>query len=123
MKKMVLAGVCILAMGVQVHAADERYSHFESLPSETLPQAVANFSDYNAKLEAILAKGDLDDDAIYDIHQITYTLEVALQKINEELAVLADTLEELHLASERVDGDAVSKHGRAYLDMAREVIK
>ncbi len=38
-------------------------------------------------------------------------------------AHLAETLEELHQASERMDAEAVKQHGRAYLDVAREIVK
>lgn len=107
---------------VPVNASEDRYEHHKGLPAETLQQAVANFSEYNARLEAILA-GSLDDSAMHDVHELTYTLENALAKINAELAQLTDTLEELHQASERMDGATVSKHGRIYLDVAREVNK
>lgn len=111
-----------LIAAVPASASDERYEHHKGLPAETLQQAVANFSEYNTRLEVILA-ARVDDDAMHNVHELTYTLENALEKINKELAELADTLEELHQASERMDVEAVKKHGRAYLDVAREVIK
>lgn len=99
-----------------------RSSHFEPIPSETLTEAVRNFSEYNGKLEEILA-GPVDDGAIADIHQITYTLENALGKINAELAALAEKLEELHIASEKLDRDKVILHGSDYLDVSKQVIE
>ncbi|HRQ58715.1 MAG TPA: hypothetical protein PLN31_14975 [Azoarcus taiwanensis] len=121
-KSLTIIAVCALAHVMPAVADDARYEHHKGLPAETLQQAVANFSDYNHRLEAILA-GAIDDNAMHDIHELTYTLENALEKINEEFAELAETLEELHQASERMDGDGVKKHGRAYLDVAREVVK
>lgn len=96
--------------------------HFEGKPSETLEQAVANFAEYNVKLEKVLA-GELDAKALYEIHQLTYTLEVALEKINEELTELAEVLEELHVATEKNDAATAKVKGREYLDTARKVIK
>lgn len=105
-------------------ASDEapRSSHYKPVPSENLVEAVQNFSEYNGKLEEILA-GPVDDNAIADIHQITYTLENALGKINEELAALAEKLEELHIASEKLDREKVMLFGGEYLDVSKKVVK
>ncbi|HRQ56184.1 MAG TPA: hypothetical protein PLN31_02105 [Azoarcus taiwanensis] len=123
MKHSILAiAAAALIAAAPASATEERYEHHKGLPAESLSQAVANFSEYNTRLEAILV-GQVDDNAMHDVHELTYTLENALEKINEELAELAETLEELHLASERMDGEAVKSHGRAYLEVAREVVK
>ncbi len=102
--------------------ATERYDHFKGKPSETLVEAVRNFSECNEKLEAVL-NGKLDDNAMHTVHELTYTLENALEKINSELAALADTLEEVHQASERHDHDAVLRYGREYLEVSRQVVR
>lgn len=123
MKQLIFAlAASALIAAVPAGASGERYEHHKGLPADTLQQAVANFAEYNTRLEAILA-AKVDDNAMHDVHELTYTLENALEKINEELAALAATLEELHLASERMDGDAVREHGQAYLGVAREVVK
>lgn len=103
-------------------ANDKKAQHFPSKPSETLEAAVANFSEYNRLLEEVLT-GEIDQIAILKVHELTYTLENALEKINEELEDLAETLEALHVASEAFDRDSVREHGRAYLDTARKVVK
>ncbi len=51
------------------------------------------------------------------------TLENALGKINEELTRLADTLEELHVASEEYDRETAMNKGHEYLSVAREIIE
>jgi len=118
-----VAVLCAFGFATPALASDPKaYQHFEAKSSETLAEAVANFSEYNQKLEAVLA-GDLTDAKMHEVHELTYTLENALEKITEELAQLADTLEELHQASEKMDGEGVGTHGRAYLSVAREVIK
>lgn len=96
--------------------------HFKGEPAETLPQAVKNFSAYNQKLEAIL-NGKVDDSAMADIHILTYTLENALHKMNEEMAQLAETLEKVHKASEKLDREGGVSNGRAYLKVSREIVK
>lgn len=114
-----LAG--LLVFGFNAQAADS-VDHFKSVESETLEQAVVNFSDYNEKLSTLLSR-DLDNEAMVQVHELTYTLENALAKINEEATQLADTLEELHLASEKFDADAVKNHGDHYLTVATEIIQ
>ena len=75
---------------------------------------MANFSEYNNRLEEILA-GDLTPQAMNEVHQLTYTLENALGKISEEFEELAITLEEVHLPSEHMETDKVQEHGEQYL--------
>ncbi|HUH89746.1 MAG TPA: DUF6746 family protein [Lysobacter sp.] len=113
----------VFALGFSTAAfADERADHFSGEPAETLNQAVANFSDYNGQLAIIVAKDALEPEDMLQVHQLTYTLENALEKIRTELADLADTLEAVHVASERMEADAVKTQGRKYLQVAAEVI-
>jgi len=102
--------------------AEERHEHFKGLPAETLETAVQNFSEYNNRLAAIVAKDELTASDLATIHELTYTLENALEKINDELVALAELLEEVHVASETADGASTVEKGRAYLGTARTVI-
>jgi len=121
MRSLSLAGI-VFALGVSgIACADARPDHFKGEPAETFQEAVANFSAYNEKLAAILAKNTLEPADIVQIHELTYTLENALEKINEEFEDLADTLEEVHVASERLDAAQVRTQGEIYLDTARQV--
>ena len=125
MKSLILAATLALvplSTPAWASGAGERGAHFEGKPSATLAQAVANFNEYNLKLKTIL-DGKLTDADMAEVHQLTYTLENALEKINEEMSALAGTLEEVHLASEKLDRDAVLKHGRAYLSVSGQVVR
>lgn len=123
MKSLILATtLALVPLATPAWASDERSAHFEGTPSATLAQAVANFSESNLKLKTIL-DGKVTDADMAEVHQLTYTLENALKKINEEMSALAGTLEEVHLASEKLDRDAVLEHGRAYLSVSGQVIK
>lgn len=103
--------------------AEERPDHFKGKPSETLEQAVANFSEYNGKLADLLAKDALSPHDLHQVHELTYTLENALEKLNAELVELANTLEAVHVASESGDAKTTQEQGASYLDTARKVIK
>lgn len=116
------AGV-VLALGLSAAAHADRPDHFKGKPAETLSAAVANFSEYNQHLAAVLAKDSLEPADMVKVHELTYTLENALEKLRAELAELADTLEEVHVASEKLDAKAVKTQGQKYLGTAREIIR
>lgn len=102
----------LLAAG-GVHA--ERPDHFEGLPAESLEQALANLSEYNRKLAALVAQDSLSPRDMHEVHQLTYTLENALEKLQDEVNTLVDVLEEVHVASETSDPETVKRQGAAYL--------
>jgi|SRR5699024_10728791 len=124
MKNLVKGAVLAVSLSVAAVAVadDDRPDHYKGLASPDLQTAVANFSEYNNRLEKELS-GELTNANLEKIHQLTYTLEVALEKIEDELDDLADLLEEVHLASENYDFAGVKKHAPAYLETARTVIK
>lgn len=108
-----------LALAFSTHGfAQERVDHFKGLPSPDLATAVKNFSEYNERLAEKLS-GELTPMALAEVHQLTYTLEIALEKINEEVAALADTLEEVHVASETNAPEKLAEEGKKYLDVVQ----
>lgn len=109
----------LLAFGLSDLAlADDRPDHFKGEKAETLGEALTHLSSYNARLEAILAKDELGPEDTAEIHQITYTLENALDRIKSEVEDLEETLEKVHVASERYEVGTVRSQGRRYLDQA-----
>jgi len=117
-----LAVTLLMSLSMLAHAED-RPDHYKGEPSETLEQAVQNFSEYNRKLEVLLNKEKLTAAEMATVHQLTYTLENALNKINAELDALSETLEVVHKASENVDAATTLSKGREYLSVSRQVIK
>lgn len=103
-------------------SADSSPAHFKGEPADTLSQAVANFSEYNQRLADLLAQDELSMEDLGTIHELTYTLENALEKISEEVETMAVTLEEVHLGSETGDFERVSSNGAAYLDAAQTLV-
>mgnify|MGYP006142342975 CR=1 FL=1 len=102
--------------------ASERPDHYKGKPADTLEQAVANFSEYNQKLNTLL-KAELTPQAMAEIHQLTYTIEVALEKIHTETGKLKDTLEQVHVASEHMDMASAKRSGDAYIKAAQTLVK
>ncbi|CUS48080.1 MAG: Herpesvirus processing and transport protein [Idiomarinaceae bacterium HL-53] len=98
----------------------ERYEHFEGEASPTVEAALENLTTYNAKLQEIMEDG-LTSQEMAEIHQLTYTLENALATLNKELETTAATLEEVHLASERMEYDTVRIQGQRYVNQVRKI--
>lgn len=117
-----VAAALAFVPGAQASGSGGDVRHFKGKPSATLPDAMRNLSESNARLEQLL-KGPVDDVAIAEIHQLTYTMENGLEKLRKELGALADTLEDLHKASEKMEREKVLRHGADYLSVSRQVIR
>ncbi|MCC6921603.1 MAG: hypothetical protein IT525_00840 [Nitrosomonas sp.] len=123
MKKNVMVLAVVLLGYSAFAAADEQSGHFKGKPSETLEAALSNFTEYNDKLAAILKQDKLNPVDMQNIHELTYTLENALEKINASMIELAALLEAVHVGSESGDTAATQAEGARYLDRARQMIK
>ncbi|MDC8446315.1 MAG: hypothetical protein LV471_10375 [Nitrosomonas sp.] len=124
MKKLLTLLVLVVFLGYSAFAAaEEKSGHFKGKPSETLEAALSNFTEYNDKLSAILKQDKLNPVDMQHIHELTYTLENALEKINASMIELAALLEAVHVGSESGDTAATQAEGARYLDMARQIIR
>lgn len=99
-------------------ASDDRVDHFQGQSADTIEQALMNLEQYNARFSEILNAGEMDAETSYEIHQLTYTLENALERLETELGVLQEHLEAVHLASEANDTETQAERGRAYLRLS-----
>lgn len=102
--------------------AFQRPDHFKGLEAPTLEVAVANLSSYNQKLKQRL-EGDITTNDMVAIHELTYTLENALETISKELKNVAELLEEVHVASETFDAKTAKSSGASYLQASAPLIK
>lgn len=99
----------------QLSVANERPDHFEGKPSPSLEVALAHLTEYNQKLAELIAQETLSPGDLQQVHQLTYTLENALEKLGVERERLAELLEQVHKASEHADSQTVQSSGREYL--------
>ena len=106
-----------LSMGVYAHD-DERPDHFEGEASETLEEAQARFAETNRRIADILAQDEVTMLDMAEIHKLTYTLENAIERIDQEYDRLEEQLEALHLASEGADVARVRSLADTYLKNA-----
>ncbi|MFN7002382.1 MAG: DUF6746 family protein [Roseinatronobacter sp.] len=116
------AFIAALALSAMPVLADERVDHYASETSETLAEALENFSTHNTRMATVLARPTMTRDTMENIHQLTYTLEVALERIIAEAQALAELLEEVHLASEGADAEKLTALATSYLAMARQIV-
>ena len=98
--------------------SQDRIDHFPSQTPETMEQAVAFFNDYNQRLASLLSQEELSLRDLATIHEWTYTLENSLEYLRDQLARLADSLEDLHVASETADIAGTQAQGQRYLMQA-----
>jgi len=99
---------------------EQRYQHFQPEPSETITQALDNIKTYNEMLQE-LTSGELTPTDMAKIHELSYTLEVALAKLSEELENAAVSLEEVHLGSEELNKARVLGNAEIYLEITNDV--
>ena len=123
MKVMNYLAAAALSFGVatMAKAEEEEVEHFKGESVDSLEEAVTHFKRYNQRLETLLKKESMSAEDVTKVHELTYTLENALAKINQELSKLAATLEEVHVASEKYDADAVHEHGEAYMEVIKTI--
>ncbi|MFO8005095.1 DUF6746 family protein [Thioalkalivibrio sp.] len=116
-----LSLACTLALTLPA-LADDRPDHYQGESSETVEQALSNLNEYNSKLTALVEKDTLTADDLAQVHQLTYTLENALEQLADEQERVAELLEEVHVASEANDPDTVQSSGREYLERLQKLL-
>lgn len=101
-----------------VWATDSRPAHFKGVESADLTAAMANLAEYNQRFAVLLEQKTLTQEDLAAVHQLTYTLENALERISKDLGDVAETLERVHVASETMQPETVQTEGARYLKMA-----
>ncbi|MBA1149428.1 hypothetical protein H0Z60_20485 [Ectothiorhodospiraceae bacterium WFHF3C12] len=115
MRALTIIGLAaLLGFATLVHA-EERPEHFSGEPAPDLQTAVNNLAAYNDKLRAILDKEELEPADYARIHELSYTLENALERIRKEVHGLAVPLEAIHQSSERMDEKGLRVNAPGYL--------
>lgn len=118
LRKTISAIILAAATVTVAHATDVK--HFKGEKPETMAEAIAIIEKYNAQLEGRI-QYDLTPYTMAEIHQMSYSLENALQFIEEHLKKTQENLEEVHIASETNDTETVQKKGKEYLQGTKEL--
>ncbi len=115
MKKTITIAIASLLFTLPNAQADETYSHFPSLASEDTSEALCNLAKFNEKLQTIVKKETLTPEDMVKVHELTYTLENAVIRLQKDLDTIAIDLERAHLASEHLKWEKVKQSGEKYL--------
>lgn len=115
MKKLLSILAVTLLTPLQIANAEEKNNHFPSLESHDVSTALCNIQAYNQKLAAITNKPNLTALDMVNIHELTYTLENAVNFLKVSLENVSVDLEEVHLASETLDPNTIKDSGEKYL--------
>lgn len=121
-KHILLSTLLTFSLSPLTSLAEDRIDHYQGTTVATLEEAVKVFSEQNQKLQSLIESETLTAESLNAIHQLTYTLENALGKVNHELNTLADTLEEVHLASETGNAEKTKVKAAEFLSVSRQVI-
>ncbi len=103
--------------------ADNNYEHFPSIKSDDLKTGLCNLEKYNRKIQPLLTASKPSTEQMVQVHELTYTLENALVQLRKDIEKMAQDLEEVHLASERLDLQTISNKGKDYLEATGTLLK
>ncbi len=109
---MMLAAV---AATISTNAMAVDVDHFKGKPSPDLKSALCNLQEFDKKLKMATTGDKLTPQQMADVHQLTYTLEVAVQKLQSELVIVAEELEKAHKGSEVMANEKVKNGAKEYL--------
>lgn len=116
-----LALLAFAIVGAAAWADDDRVEHFEGKAAKTIEQALDNLHLANQQLADLLASGPITAEVSHEIHQLTYTLENALEHLEDELDRAQEILEQVHLASEANQGAVMATEGPKYLELSQRL--
>ncbi|WP_444678643.1 DUF6746 family protein [Halomonas sp. E19] len=131
--KMLLATclAALLTLGI-AHAEEEprdddrlieQLEEAEGQSIDTLKQAVDALELRNDLLDVLLRKQELTNEDMAIIQQLTETIENALAKIDEELDVMRDHVQEVNAGAEGQEQERVRENGREYLDRIKTLMQ
>lgn len=110
-----LATSSLMALIISSSVAATEINHFKGTPSPDLKTALCNLQTFDKQLLAATTGKKLTPEQMAEVHQLTYTLEVAVQRVQSELAIVAEELENAHKGSEVMNNDKVKSGAMEYL--------
>lgn len=117
MTKAIIVMAALGAMMFGTVQATDSVSHFHGKQIDSIDDAMKTLETYNKRLQKSVSAENLSAADMSTVHELTYTLENALEKIEEALGNLADALEEVHQASEKADAEKVKEASTSYFEL------
>ena len=113
-----LAVVAVAVMPIVSVNAEEKVDHYEGKEINTVAQAKTVLVETSQKMADVLDDEQLDIAKMEQVHETSYTTEDAVAYLDKEtkanLKILAEKLEEVHLASEDHKADLLRRNYVAY---------
>lgn len=91
-----LAALLVAAGAAGVASAGEKQPHFIVEQPQSYREAQTRLYETLEPVRSAIARGDMGK-----VHEISYTMEAALARMQADLAALHEQIEAMHLASER----------------------
>jgi hypothetical protein len=118
--------ITLLAIGAVICSSvqtGENYDHFPSLEAPNTAVALCNLSTFNAKLVAITQQASISTEDMVKVHELTYTLENAVLRLQKDLDAIAIELENVHKASEQLDASTIKQSGTIYIEAMQKILE
>ncbi|MCC5882258.1 MAG: hypothetical protein JJU25_06415 [Halomonas sp.] len=120
----------LLTLGL-AHAQEERQEdelveqleQSQGQPIDTLKQAVDALELRNDLLEVLISKDELTEGDMAIIQQLTETIDNALVKIEEELGIMREQVQEVNEGAESQEQERIRESGQEYLDRIKTLMQ
>ena len=122
MKRTSFVIALLLTVATGAASADEKIQHFPALQAPDVGTAFCNLRAYNEKLKEVTKSDKMSAEELVKVHELTYTLENALARLNETVEEAAEDLEKVHKASEVLDQKTVKASGQTYLALVEAIL-
>ena len=108
----------VIGMSQALSDGNASANHFPSVA-----EAQYNLAKYNASLQDIINQSKLTVTDMLSVHELTYTLEQAIQRLQVSLADVAEELEKVHKASEHLDRNTIVSSGQIYQEKLQAILQ
>lgn len=119
--------VVLLVLGANLvasplQAEEAKSAHREVPPPESAEQAWRMIAEDLATLQRYLEKPQLSGVDLYEIHMLTYSTRIAIERLQRDWTAIGELGEALHEASEKGDEAQTRAHAQALMQ-AIEAVK
>jgi hypothetical protein len=101
----------------------EQLEEAQGQPIDTLKQAVDALELRNDLLDVLLTKDQLTEGDMAIILQLTETMENALAKVEEEVGIMREQVQEVHAGAEAQEQDRIRESGKDYLERIKTLMQ
>ncbi|MCE8031351.1 hypothetical protein HOP54_21935 [Halomonas daqingensis] len=109
----------------QMHEEElvEQLEQAQGQPIDTLKQAVDALELRNDLLDVLLSKNELTEGDMAIIQQLTETIDNALAKIDEELGIMREHVQEVRSGAGDREQARIRENGQAYLERIKTLMQ